>query len=142
MQLIRFLSCAILIALTAMAATAEEIPILGEIPADIQEIDLTYSESGPPRLSFRSTLSPRPVVASFRPSSPQFDLLSVLRTATLTGPCETSQAGQSILWTVTIRAGAADPCQVAVTVQQSAAVDVLPYDTVRLKGYASHPALI
>jgi hypothetical protein len=136
-----FLSPAILIALTAMTAAAEDIPIRGDIPIDIQAIDLTYSETGPPRLSFRSTPPPHPAIPPFRPSTPQFDLQSVLNTAALTGSCEASDAGRSGVWAVTIQAGS-DPCRALMEVRKSPAVDVLSYGTMILKGYASQPVIV
>jgi hypothetical protein len=80
MNYVSFLRWAILAGCTFLNnAEAEEIPIFGDIPINIQEIDLTYSETAPPRVSFRSTLPARQALPPFRPSIGQFDLLPIIK---------------------------------------------------------------
>ncbi|HTK86281.1 MAG TPA: hypothetical protein VL329_01050 [Nitrospiraceae bacterium] len=125
-------------------AVAEEIPILGDIPSDIQQIDLTYSETGPPRLSFqfRVPSPPRPSPPPLRPSTAQFDLLPVVKTSKLTGACEAADLEPSARWTVVVRAERARPCQAAIIVRPSTAIDILSYATVSLKGHTSKPVTL
>ena len=138
-----FLNSAILIGLVLLpGAGAEEIPILGDIPSDIHQIDLTYSETGPPRLSFQSTPSARPTPPPLRPSTAQFDLLSVLKSAKLAGSCESVDVEGPGIWAVTIRADRARPCRAVMAAQTSMAIDVLSYATVALKGHTSTPVTV
>lgn len=146
MKYASFLGWAILAGCTFLNdLAAEEIPILGAIPFNIQEIDVTYSETAPPRLSFRTTLPARPSLAPFRPSIGQFDLLPIVKTAKLTG-CETqgeaSQTEQPGNLSVLIRADGTNKCHVIMTVQNAMAIDVLSYGTLTLKGHTSHPVTI
>src|SRR5437764_15157890 len=126
MKCAAFLNSAILIGLILVSsAGAEEIPILGDIPSDIHQIDLTYSETSPPRLSFQSTPPARPTPPPLRPSTAQFDLLSVVKAAKLAGSCEATDVERSGIWTVTVRADHARPCQAVMTAHTSTAIDVL-----------------
>ncbi len=143
MKFAYYLRLAILIGLTLFQiAPAEEIPIPGTIPFDIQEIDITYSETGPPRLSFRFTPPPRPVLPPFRPSTPQFDLLSIIKTANPTEFCETSSAGTARNWTIMFRGAGARRCEAVMNVQGSTAIDVLSYATLAIKGHTAQPVTI
>jgi hypothetical protein len=144
MKLASFLLSAILIGLILIpsaGAGAEEISIYGDIPSDIRQIDLTYSDAGPPRLSFQFQVPPpaRPTLSPFRPSTAQFDVLSVVKAAKLAGSCGATDVQQPGLWAVLVRADRAPPCEVAITVQTSTAIDVLSYATVALKGHTAKP---
>lgn len=142
MKFASFLSSAILIGLSSLSSVgAEDIPILGDIPSKIYEIDLTYSETGPPRLSFRSTPPARPTPPPLRPSTAQFDLLSVLKTMKLAGSCQSTDIERPENLTVAIR-DRARPCQAIMIGQSFTAIDVLSYATVVLKGHASTPVTI
>ena len=123
-------------------ASAEELPIFGDIPFNIQEIDLTYSETALPRVSFRSTLPERQTLSPFRPSLEQFNLLPIIKTAKLAGSCEAREIGQPAAWTMIIRPHGANRCQAIMTVQTSSAIDVLSYATMTIKGHASQPVTI
>src|SRR5687767_4951188 len=80
MKYTSFFSWAVLASCTFLNnVAAEEIAILGDIPFNIEEIDLTYSETAPPRISFRSPLPTRRIVPPFRPSIEQFDLLPIVK---------------------------------------------------------------
>ncbi len=147
MKYASFLSCTTLICCTFLnEVVAEEIPIFGDIPFNIQEIDLTYSETAPPRVSFRSTLPARPTVPPFRPSIGQFDLLPIVKTAKLTGSCEphgeASNTERPGIWTVIIRSDGTHKCQAIMAVQSATAIDVLSYATLTLKGHTSKPVTI
>ena len=143
MKFVSFLSSAILIGFISLSSSgAEDIPILGDIPSKIDEIDLTYSETGPPRLSFRSTPPARPTPPPLRPSTAQFDLLSVLKVMKFAGSCQSTDVERSEILTVTIRADRTRPCQAIMTSQTFAAIDLLSYATVVLKGHASTPVTI
>ena len=94
MKLASFLLSAIIIGLILIpsagaGAGAEDISIHGDIPSDIRQIDLTYSDAGPPRLSFQFRVPPpaRSTLSPFRPSTAQFDVLSVVKAAKLAGSC-------------------------------------------------------
>ena len=70
MILATFLGFAILVGLILPSPSwAEEIPILGALPSHVHEIDITYSESAPPRLSFRSSppTSKRAAISTIHP---------------------------------------------------------------------------
>ena len=123
-------------------ADAEEIPILGDIPSKIHEIDVTYSEPGPPRLSFRSTGPAPPIAPPLRPSMTQFDLIPMVKTVTWSGSCDAADIGWPAIWTVTIRPDHARPCQAVMPTRTFAAIDLLSYATVALKGHASTPVTI
>ncbi|MDQ6735150.1 MAG: hypothetical protein M3Z35_13720, partial [Nitrospirota bacterium] len=145
MKFASFLISAILIGLILIPSPgAEEISIVGDIPSDIQQIDLTYSDAGPPRLSFQFRVPPpaRPTPPPLRPSTAQFDVLSVVKTAKLVGSCETAGVEHPGMWIVLIRADRARPCQAVITAQMSTAIDVLSYATVALKGHTSKPVTL
>lgn len=136
-------SCAVLAGCTFLNnAAADEIPILGDIPFNIQEIDLTYSENAPPRVSFRSTLPVRQGLPPFRPSLDSFDLLPIVKTARLAGSCETTGTGRPGTWTITIRPHGVNRCAAIITVQRATAIDMLSYATMAIKGHTSHPVTI
>jgi len=140
MKCATFLNSAILVGLISLPiAGAEEIQIFGDIPSDIRQIDLTYSETGPPRLSFQSTPPARPTPPPLRPSMAQFDLLTVVKTTNFVGSCEAVDVERPGTWAVTIRADRARPCGAVLTTHTSTALDVLSYATVALKGHTSKP---
>ena len=142
MKFASFRISAILITLNCLPCFgAEDIPILGDIPSKIYEIDLTYSETGPPRLSFQSIPPARPIPPPLRPSTAQFDLLPVLKVTKWAPSCQSTDIERPELWTVTIR-DRARPCQAIMTGQSFTAIDVLSYATVVLKGHASTPVTI
>jgi hypothetical protein len=143
MECAHFLNSAILIGLVVLpSAGAEEIPIVGDIPSDIYQIDLTYSDTGPPHLSFQSTLPVRPSPPPLRPSTAQFDFLPAVKAAKLAGYCEAVDTERPEIWTVTIQADRARPCQAIMATHTSAAIDVLSYATVALKGHTSTPVTL
>jgi hypothetical protein len=144
MKFASFLLSAILIGLILIpSAGAEEISIHGDIPSDIRQIDLTYSDTGPPRLSFQFRVPPpaRPPLPPLRPSTAQFDVLSVVKAAKLAGSCEATDVEPGT-WTVLVRADRAQPCRALVTAQTSTAIDVLSYATVALKGHTAKPVTL
>src|SRR5688500_5358524 len=119
MKYTSFFSWAVLASCTFLNnVAAEEIAILGDIPFDIEEIDLTYSETAPPRISFRSTLPTRRTVPPFRPSIEQFDLLPIVK-ATKSSVCEPLRTEQPGTWTVTIPPHGPERCEAMMTVQTS-----------------------
>jgi hypothetical protein len=142
MKYTSFFSWAVLASCTFLNnVAAEEIAIFGDIPFNIEEIDLTYSETAPPRISFRSTLPTRRTVPPFRPSIEQFDLLPIVK-ATKSSVCEPLRTEQPGTWTVTIPPHGPERCEAMMTVQTSTAIDVLSYATVTMKGHASKPVTI
>jgi hypothetical protein len=137
-----FFSWAVLAGCTFLNnAVAEDIPISGDIPFNIEEIDLTYSDAAPPRISFRSTVPTREPLPPFRPSVGQFDLLPIVKTSKLAGSCEATDMGPGT-WTVIIRPSSANRCEAIMAVQGSTAIDVLSYGTMAIKGQASKPVTI
>lgn len=121
---------------------AEDIPVVGDIPFNIQEIDLTYSDAAYPRVSFKSTLPPRPSLPPFRPSMGPFDLLPIVKAAQLTGPCEAPGTGRPEAWTLIIRPTGAHTCEALMTIGRATAIDVLSYATLTLKGHSSRPVTV
>ena len=121
---------------------AEDIPIFGDIPFNIQEIDVTYSDTAPARVSFRPTLPSRPALPPFRPSNGQFDLLPIVKTAKLGGSCEAQGTGRRGTWTVIIRPNGTNRCEALMHVQKATAIDVLSYAALTLKGHTSKPVTI
>jgi hypothetical protein len=136
-----FLRFAILVGLILPNPSwAEEIPILGALPSDIREIDITYSESGPPRLAFRSSPPPHPSASPYRPSTASFDLLPRLKTAAISGTCHASTTTRAPLWSLTIRSDK-ERCRTIIQFRP-AALDLLSYPTLAIKGVTSSPIIL
>lgn len=137
-----FLTFAIMIEITVpYIVCPEEIPILCPIPPIVQEIDVTYTETAPPRLSLRSAVPPHQP-SPLRPTTARFNLVSIVHTAEFTGSCQASRMTRHNIWIVMVRAADGRSCRAVFGMQRTAAIDVLSYDTVALKGYASQPVTV
>lgn len=142
MILATFIRFAILIALILpRPASAEEISITGTIPSDVHEIDVTYSESGPPSVSFRSSPPAHSMPQPFRPTTSAFDLLKSLKTGKTQSTCDASIVKQSAHWIVTIQA-TLKTCRTVVQFENPAALDLMSYGMLSIKGTTAKPVTL
>ena len=133
------------LALTVWPPRAFPVDILlpSPLPTDLAEIELTYAGDQPMPAVTLNGSSPMPPVQSYRPFVPILNLSSSLGEARSFGPCQTStrrlDVGVALEWDGSDN----DRCGQRVALhREKFALDLLSYETLRLRGRSNAPVVI
>ena len=123
-------------------ASTETVIIKAPVPADVQEIEIIYPQSGSPTVTLKPFPQP-PMTGPVRPSTVIVDLLKMVTKVKTFGDCNASsdlKPGAIVLDTTSLVKNLCG--HVLILRQADAPLDLLSYDTLHLRGETTEPLLI